>query len=79
MSKLNRKFHPGVYLKDIIDEYGMSHHEFAMRLGMDDKRLSLIVNEKSRITVDDALKLSQLLNTSVDVWLNLQNAYDIYI
>lgn len=79
MSKdIEKAFHPSVYLKDFIDDWEISQDEFAIRLGITGKQLSLILNEEANITTDIAYKLSKLLGTSIEMWLNLQRNYDIY-
>lgn len=70
-------FHPGYYISDIIDDMEITQDEFAKRLDLTAKHLSDIVNGKAKITPDIAKKLSLMLNTSVEMWLNLQTKYDI--
>ena len=69
-------FHPGYYISEIIEDMEMTQDEFARRLGTTAKTLSNIVNGKVNISDDIANKLSMMLNTSVDLWLNLQKEYD---
>lgn len=69
-------YHPGYYVADIIEDMGISQAEFAMRLGTTGKTLSNLVNGQINISNDLAKKLSVMLGTSPDVWLNLQTAYD---
>ena len=40
-------------------------------------RVSLIVNGKRGITADTALRLGFYFGTSPQLWLNLQNTYDL--
>lgn len=69
-------FHPGYYIKEIIDESGLTQDDFAKRLGTTPKNLSLLVRGKQSLSVEMAMKLSKMLGTSLRYWLNLQNAYD---
>lgn len=69
-------FHPGYYVADIIDDMGISQAEFASRMGTNTKTLSNLVNGKANITNDLAKKLSVMMGTSSELWLNLQKAYD---
>ena len=68
-------FHPGYYLIDIIEDMGITQDEFAKRLGTTGKNLSDLVRGKIKLSDEIALKLSIMLGTSVEVWLNLQKTY----
>lgn len=72
-------FHPGYYLKEIVDESGLTQEDFAKRLDTTPKNLSLLIRGEQNLSVDIALKLSRMLGTSVMYWLNLQNSYDSLI
>ncbi|MBO5347429.1 MAG: HigA family addiction module antidote protein [Lachnospiraceae bacterium] len=69
-------FHPGYYIADIIEDMGISQVEFATRMGTTTKTLSYLLNGQANISNDLAKKLSVMMGTGVDVWLNLQNTYD---
>ncbi len=69
-------FHPGYYIADIIEDMEMSQAEFATRMGTTAKTLSCLLSGQANISNDLAKKLSVMLGTSVDVWLNLQTTYD---
>ncbi len=69
-------FHPGYYVKEIVDESGLTQEDFAKRLDTTPKNLSLLVRGEQSLSIDIALKLSRMIGTSVGYWLNLQNAYD---
>ncbi len=71
--------HPGeILLEDWIKPLGFSISEFALKLGTSRKNLSEIVNGKTGISPEMALKLSKALDTSAEVWLNVQQAYDLW-
>ncbi len=69
-------FHPGYYLKEIVDESGLTQEDFAKRLGTTPKNLSILIRGDQSLSLDIAIKLSRMLGTSVSYWLNLQQAYD---
>jgi addiction module HigA family antidote len=69
-------FHPGYYLKEIIDESGLTQEDFAKRLGTTPKNLSILVRGDQSLSIDIATKLSRMLGTTIAYWLNLQQAYD---
>ncbi len=71
--------HPGkILLEDWIKAMDFSISEFALKIGTSRKNLSDIVNCKSGISPEMALKLSKALGTSPRLWLNLQIAYDLW-
>ncbi len=69
-------FHPGYYLKEIVDESGLTQEDFAKRLGTTPKNLSILVRGEQNLSIDIAAKLSRMLGTTVAYWLSLQQAYD---
>ncbi|MGL5259563.1 MAG: HigA family addiction module antitoxin [Lachnospiraceae bacterium] len=72
-------FHPGYYIKEIIDESGLTQEDFAKRLDTTPKNLSLLIRGEQSLSIDIAMKLSRMINTSVSYWLNIQNSYDSLI
>ena len=57
---------------------GFSITQTAEHLGITRAYLSRILNEHASISADMALRLSVLLGTSADMWLNMQSAYDLW-
>ena len=72
-------FHPGYYIKEIIDESGLSQKDFANRLDTTPKNLSILVRGEQSLSIDIAMKLSRMLGTTAEYWLNLQKSYDALI
>jgi len=71
--------HPGKILKeDFLDELSISQTDLASALGTSFRTVNEIINEKRNISTEMAIKLSKYFGTSVELWLNLQNKYDIY-
>lgn len=72
--------HPGQILKHhYIKPLGLSITEVAENLGISRKTLSKIINGSASITPDVALRLSQAFDTSPELWLNLQQAYNLWV
>lgn len=69
-------FHPGYYIKEIVDGSGLTQEDFAKRLDTTPKNLSLLIRGEQSLSCDIAMKLSRMLGTSVSYWLNLQSTYD---
>lgn len=72
-------FHPGYYIKEIVDKSGLTQEDFAKRLDTTPKNLSLLIRGEQSLSIDIAMKLSRMIGTSVIYWLNLQNSYDALI
>lgn len=69
-------FHPGYYIKEIVDESGLTQEDFAKRLDTTPKNLSIIIRGEQSLSREMAMKLSRMLGTSVEYWLNIQNKFD---
>ena len=71
--------HPGEIIKeDVLEAEGISVTEAARQLGISRVTLSRLLNGKSGVSVDMALRLAQWLGTSPEVWLRMQDACDLW-
>lgn len=68
-------FHPGYYVKDYIDEQGITQEELAKRLQATPKYISDLVNGRINLTDEMVLRLSIVFGTSTKMWLNLNQKY----
>ncbi|MBZ5526057.1 MAG: HigA family addiction module antidote protein, partial [Acidobacteriia bacterium] len=57
---------------------GMSVYELARRISVTRSRVNDIVRKRRSITPETALKLSAVLGTSAEFWMNLQTSYDLH-
>ena len=80
MINIERKpTHPGEILKaEFLDAFGLTQVELAKALNTTFRTINEIINAKRSVSPEMALKLSKYFGTSVELWLNLQNQYDIY-
>jgi addiction module HigA family antidote len=69
--------HPGEILSDELRELGISAAELVRLIHVPANRVSQIIAGKRHITVDTALRLGRGFGTGPQVWLNLQQAYDL--
>lgn len=69
-------FHPGYYIEELVEESGLTQQDFANRLDTTPKNLSKLINGQQGLSVEIAMKLSRMVGTSLEYWLNLQAAYD---
>ena len=74
-----RPVHPGEILREELEEMGMSAKAIARELGVPQNRISDILRGRRGITADTALRLARYLNTTPQVWLNLQKAYELRV
>jgi len=71
--------HPGEILKEeFLAPLEMTQSYLAKALNTSFRAINEIVNEKRGITIEMALRLSKYFGTSPQLWLNLQNQYDLY-
>lgn len=68
--------HPGYYINEQIELLDISQEDFAKKLDTTPKNLSKLINGEQSLSFEMALKLSKMLGTSVEGWLNLQIAFD---
>lgn len=72
-------FSPGEYLRDELEARGWSQAEFADILGRSAPVVNQIINAKRIISPEIAKELAAALDTSPEVWLNLEAAYRLYV
>ncbi len=71
--------HPGEILKEeFLEPMGITQTKLAKALHTSFRAINEIVNQKRGITVEMAIKLAKYFGTSPELWLNLQNSYDLY-
>ena len=63
--------------EEFLVPLGLSPGALAKAMGVPRTRVERIAAESSGITADTALRLSKALGTSTQLWLNLQNRYDV--
>ena len=69
--------HPGEFLKEIMDELGISQYRLAKSVGVSAMQISHIVHGRRPVTAEMALRLGLFLNQSPEYWLGLQTHYDM--
>jgi len=80
MIELNRQpTHVGEVLKEeFLVPLGITQSHLAKALHTSFRAINELVNEKRGMTTEMALKLSKYFGTSPQLWLNLQNQFDLY-
>lgn len=71
--------HPGNILKTMyLDPLGITVTEFAENIDVARRTVSLLINEHSGVSAEMALRLSKALGTTPEIWLNMQQKYDLW-
>lgn len=69
--------HPGAFIRtEVIDELGLSVSKAAEILGVRRATLSDLLNEKSSLTPEMALRMEKAFHLSMDMLLRLQAWHD---
>lgn len=70
--------HPGLSVRhDCLEPLGLTVTDAARRLGVSRKQLSDIVNARSGISPEMAIRLDKAFGGGAETWLRLQVAYDL--
>ena len=77
MSKYDA-IHPGEYVRfDCIEPLGLSVTVAAKALGVTRQALNSLVNGKSGVSPEMAVRLEKAFGSTAEMWLRLQAAYDL--
>jgi addiction module HigA family antidote len=80
MAKKLAPMHPGEVLREeFLIPLNLSAGALAKSCGLPRTRIERIVAETTGISADTALRLGKALGTSAQLWMNLQNRYDVEI
>ena len=69
--------HPGVLLKEILDELKISQSAFAYAIGVSPMRVSHVIKGTRPVTAELALLFGKAFNQTPTYWMNLQTSYDL--
>ena len=72
------------HLGEILEEefrkpLRISQSQLAKELNTTFRTINELINKKRSISPEMAIKLSRYFGTSEELWLNLQNQYDLYM
>jgi addiction module HigA family antidote len=80
MAKKLPPMHPGEVLREeFLVPLALSAGKLARICGVPRTRIERIASEETGITADTALRLSKALGTTAQMWLNLQNSFDMRV
>ncbi len=69
--------HPGVFLKETLDQLGLSQNAFAQVIGVSPMRVSHVIKGTRPVTAELALLFGKAFGQTPNYWMNLQTSYDL--
>lgn len=70
--------HPGeILLAQFLEPLGVTQYRLAKATGVPPRRINEIVLGKRGITADTALRLGRFFGTAPELWMHLQNQYEL--
>ena len=69
--------HPGVFIRDEIEERGLSVHGLARDLGLPATRLHEIVHERRGVSAETAIALGEYFGQTAMFWINAQKFHEL--
>lgn len=77
MARMFNPPHPGEILREFLPE-GMTVEEVAQRLGVSRVQLSRVLNGRSAISAEMAIRIGLLTSTTPESWLTGQMKWDLW-
>jgi len=80
MNESRKPTHPGEVLReDVIKHLGLTINDAAQYLGVNRKTLSALLNCKSGLSPEMAIRISKATKTSPESWLFMQVKLDLWL
>ena len=77
--RIRKPTHPGELIReDLLPETGISQIELAGLMDVSRRTISEIIHERRRLTPDIAFRLAKVFNSTPEMWLNMQQAVDLW-
>ena len=71
--------HPGTFIKEVyLQPFNISSHTVAEKLKVSPSTFNRLVNTKSNVSPEMALRLSKTLGRSPESWLAMQDAFNLW-
>ncbi len=74
---MNKPVHPGKIIKHSLDLLDLNITDAAKRLGVTRQTLSRVINGKTAVSPEMAIRVSKALGSTPEHWLRMQMAYDM--
>lgn len=79
MMRKRKPTHPGIVIKeDILKPLNLTVTDAAKDLGVTRKTLSELINERSSLSPDMAVRIARATKTSPESWMNMQQKLDLW-
>src|SRR5271169_4011157 len=79
MSRMHNPPHLGEMIKELcLEPLGLSVTDAAKGLGVTRKALSELINGRSGVSPEMALRLEQAFGSTAETWLRMQLEYDLW-
>lgn len=70
--------HPGGLVKETIESLGINARQLASALDVAPSTVQRLISGKAAVSPEMALRLAAVIGSSENVWLSMQNAYDLW-
>jgi antitoxin HigA-1 len=75
--EMKNPVHPGLLVKDCIEELGLSVAEASKGLGVTRQQLYNVIAGRSCVTPEMAIRLEKAFGSTAGTWLRMQMNYDL--
>jgi len=69
--------HPGLLVKECLDDLGLSVAEAAAALHVTRQQLHKVISGRSSVTPEMAVRFEKAFGSTADTWLRMQINYDL--
>ena len=76
MSRMNPA-HPGLLVKECLDDLGLSVAEAASGIGVTRQQLHNVISGRSSVSPEMAVRFEKAFGSTADTWLRMQMNYDL--
>jgi addiction module HigA family antidote len=75
--EMKNPVHPGLIVKDCIEELGLSVAEASKGLGVTRQQIYNVIAGRSSVTPEMAIRLEKAFGSTASTWLRMQMNYDL--
>lgn len=80
LTRQRRPTHPGAILReDVLPEIGLTQGQVAALLQVSRKTVNELLQERRGMTPDMAIRIARAFGSSPEMWLGLQQDYDLWV